>query len=254
MLAFESIIDLTRPMSVATWKDFVRIIESNHRIAHTYETLVSGIHFAAKTALPGAPLKSLMICSAQPGEGKTTVSVGLTLTMALAGRRVLLVDADARRPAVHEIFELSSKPGFTDVLAEASDVKLNDVVQHVALDRPNASVDIVPSGPPLPAHANPLASSRLAPFIAAASEQYHLVVFDSPPVLAVSDSCFLAPVVSGVIFVVGTGSVQERDAKLAKDRIQKAGGRLLGFVMNRFDDPHSPGYHPYEGYYDFSRT
>lgn len=242
-------------MSLATWKDFLRIIESNSRIAHTYETLASSIHFAAKTALAGVPLKSLMVCSAQPGEGKTTVSVGLALTMALAGRRVLLVDADVRRPRVHEIFELRDKPGFTDVLADASDVKVNDVAQRVALDRQNAVLDIVPSGPQFPAHANPMASPRLEAFIAAACEQYDLVVLDSPPVLAVSDACFIAPVVSGVIFVVGTGTVQERDAKLAKDRIQRTGGRLLGFVMNRFDDSqYGAGYHPYEGHYDFSRT
>ena len=242
-------------MSAATWKDFLRIIESDRRIAHTYETLVSSIHLAAKTAFSGAPLKSLMVCSAQPGEGKTTVSMGLTLTMALSGRRVLLVDADTRKPMVHEIFALSGNPGFTDILAETSDLTLKDVVQRVALERHNAALDIVPSGPPAPTHANPMASSRLQTFVAAACEEYDLVVLDSPPVLAVSDPCFLAPVVSGVIFVVDTGTVQERDAKLAKDRIQKAGGRLLGFVMNRFDDAQAgPGYHPYEGYYDFSRT
>jgi capsular exopolysaccharide synthesis family protein len=241
-------------MSLATWNDFLRIIESNPRIAQTYETLLSSLRFAEKNTPSASALKSFMVCSAQPGEGKTTVSVGLTLTMALGGQRVLLVDADTRKPKLQEIFELSEKRGFTDVLSETSDVELRKVVQSVALPR-GQSLDIIPSGNRLTTHPNPLASARLEAFVAAASKQYEVVLFDSPPVLAVSDSCFLAPLVSGVIFVVGAGTVQERDAKLAKDRIEKAGGHLLGFVMNRFDDSRNgPGYHPYEGYYDISRA
>jgi capsular exopolysaccharide synthesis family protein len=241
-------------MSLATWNDFLRVIESNPRIAQTYETLLSSLRFAEKNTPSASPLKSLMVCSAQPGEGKTTVSVGLALTMALGGQRVLLVDADTRKPKLQEIFELSDKRGFTDVLAEASGVELRDVVQSVALQR-GQTLDIIPSGNRLTAHPNPMASSRLEAFVALACKQYEVVLFDSPPVLAVSDPCFLAPLVTGVIFVVGAGTVQERDAKLAKDRIQKAGGRLLGFVMNRFDDSRDgPGYHPYEGYYDSSKA
>jgi protein-tyrosine kinase len=240
-------------MSLATWKGFLRVLDSNTRIAQTYETLQSSLRFAEKNIPAAQPLKSLMICSAQPGEGKTTVSVGLALTMALSGQRVLLVDADTRKPRVQEIFEFDDSQGFTDVLAEKSQVELRDVVKRVALER-GLTIDVVPSGGRLPAHANPMSSSRLDAFIGTASAQYDVVVFDSPPVLAVSDSCFLAPLVTGVVFVVGAGTVQERDAKLAKERIQKAGGRLLGFVMNRFDDTRDgPGYHPYEGYYDNSK-
>ncbi len=242
-------------MSLVTWKDFLRIIESNPRIAQTYETLLSSLHFAEKTAPAGLPLKSLMVCSAQPGEGKTTVSVGLSLTMALSGKRVLLVDADTRKPKLHEIFELSDQRGFTDVLADGSDVKLREVVRRIDLQREQAVLDIVPSGAQPPVHPRLMASAGLEAFVAAACQQYDVVLFDSPPVLAVSDPCFLAPLVSGVIFVVGAGTVQERDAKLAKDRLQKAGGRLLGFVMNRFDDPQSgPGYHPYDSYYVSSKA
>jgi capsular exopolysaccharide synthesis family protein len=241
-------------MSLATWNDFLRIIESNPRIAQTYETLLSSLRFAEKNTPAASPLKSLMVCSAQPGEGKTTVSVGLALTMALSGQRVLLVDADTRKPKLREIFELTEKRGFTDVLAEDSKVELRDVVQAVALQSGRA-LDIIPSGSRLSAHQNPMASLRLDAFVAAACKEYEVVLFDSPPVLAVSDPCFLAPLVTGVIFVVGSGTVQERDAKLAKDRLQKAGGRLLGFVMNRFDDSRDgPGYHPYEGYYDNSKA
>ena len=240
-------------MSLATWKDFLRTIESNPRIAQTYETLRSSLHLAQKNATAGSPLKSVMVCSAQPGEGKTTVSVGLALTMALTGQRVLIVDGDARKPKVHEIFELPVRHGLTDVLADGSKLEIVDVVQKVALQRDQIGLDVVSSGTPVPPHANPLAAARLAVCVATVSERYDVVVFDSPPVLAVSDACFLAPLVTGVLFVVGTGTVQERDAKLAKDRIQKAGGNLLGFVMNRFDDSRNgPGYHPYEGYYENS--
>lgn len=251
-------VDVNRPtlaMSLATWRDFLRVMESNLRIAQTYETLLSSLQLAEKSATAPLLLKSLMVCSAQPGEGKTTVSVGLALTMALAGKRVLLVEADLRKPKLHEIFELNDKRGLTDVLAEVSTIELRDVVQSIDLERQQRVLQIVLSGSQLPAHPNLMASRRLGAFVAAACEQYEVVLFDSPPVLAVSDPCFLAPLVTGVIFVVGAGTVPERDAKLAKDRLQKAGGRLLGFVMNRFDDVrHGAGYHPYEGYYDSSRA
>lgn len=240
-------------MGLATWKDFLHIIRSNDRIAQTYETLSSSLYFAGKSVAPGAPLKSVMVCSAQPGEGKTTVSVGLALTMALSGKRVLLVDADARKPKMHEIFELSDTRGFTDVLADPPQVQLRDVSKRIDLQRDEGSLDVVTSGTRVPVQPNPMASPRLEAFITAACTQYDIVLFDSPPVLAVSDPCFLAPLVTGVIFVVGAGTVQERDAKLARDRLQKAGGRLLGFVMNRFDDSRDgPGYHPYGSYYNSS--
>jgi capsular exopolysaccharide synthesis family protein len=228
-------------------------MDTNFRIAQTYETLLSSLQLAEKADPSMPPLKSLMVCSAQPGEGKTTVSVGLALTMVLNGKRVLLVDADARKPRLHEVFEVSGKRGFTDVLAEMRPIELADVVHRVSLPGDKTAIDVVSSGGRLPAHSNLMASPRLEMFVAAATDRYDAVLFDSPPVLAVSDPCYLAPVVAGVIFVVGAGTVQERDAKLAKDRIQKAGGRLLGFVMNRFDDAdNGPGYHPYQGYYDSS--
>jgi capsular exopolysaccharide synthesis family protein len=235
-------------MNLSTWKDFLAILESNTRVSQTFETLLSSLTFVERG---GSPLSTLMISSTQPHEGKSTISALLALTMALAGRRVLLIDADARRPKLHEIFEVSYKHGFTDILDAGSSLTLGDVVQKVPIPRDRTAIDIIPSGTLLPIHSNPLASPRLESLVKAASEQYENVLFDSPPALSVSDPCFLAPFVKGVLFVVGSGTVQERDAKLAKARIEKAGGHLVGFVMNRFDATrYGPGYHPYEGYYD----
>src|SRR5262249_43987004 len=143
--------------------------------------------------------KSIAVTSAGPGEGKSMMSSNLSVALAQTGLRVLMIDADMRRPRVHEIFNLPQEPGLSNLLV--GDCKPSEGIRRVG-NVPN--LWILPSGmiPPNPAEL--LGSKRFEEYLATLGEQFDWVVIDSPPVLAVSDASVLANLASGVVFVVGS--------------------------------------------------
>ena len=190
--------------------------------------------------------------SAQPEEGKTTVSVNLALTMILAGKKVLILDADLRKPRVHQIFKLENTQGFSDVITGR--LAAETVVQTVRVTaerRENKGIlSVITSGKITPNFFSTVGLPKLKEAIDYFRNVYDIVLLDSSPVLSVSDALLIAPMVDGIILVLNTGVITEKDAKHAKERLeQAAGGHILGAVMNRFDDKlHGSGFHPYYGY------
>ena len=211
--------------------------------AEAYRVLRTNLHYAN----PDAPLRRLLITSAGPGEGKSTTASNLGVAMAQNERAVLLVDTDLRRPVLHTIFRQPSSPGLSSYLV--GDALLDAVIQKTAI--PNLS--IVASGPTPPNPAELLASRRMQDFIATVSERFDTVVFDSPPVLAVSDACTLASMVDGVLLIVGSGNAPQAALRRAKEQIMGVRGRIIGAVVNRFDagaSGYSKRYYDtYDGYY-----
>jgi capsular exopolysaccharide synthesis family protein len=226
-------------------REFLRRLRSDRGARHPWETLSSSLALAASDRA----IRSLLVCSSQPREGKTTVATHLALHLALSGERVVLVDADLRRPQLHRLFELSNDRGFADLLEGRAAIA--EIGHRIDLGADaSASLRVVPSGAGDPAAFQALGTSKLRALVASLLADCDRVIFDTPPALAVSDALFLAPAVDGVVFVVGADAVPAADARLAKERIAKADGHLLGFVMNRFDETeHGPGYHPYHDYY-----
>jgi capsular exopolysaccharide synthesis family protein len=193
-----------------------------------------------------------LLTSTQPEEGKTTVTINLALTMMLAGKRILIVDADLRRPRIHHILNLADTGGFADLLAGKLGVQ--DVIQVLELASDTGQDDyilsVITSGRPSPNSFKLLASPKVKEAIVHFTETFDTVLLDSPPALSVSDSLLLAPMVDGVILVVNTGAVTEKDARRAKERLEQAGGHILGVAMNRFSEKlHGPAFHPYHSYY-----
>jgi capsular exopolysaccharide synthesis family protein len=227
-------------------RDYLERLRTDRRVAQAWETLGSSLALVGSDKL----LRTLLVCSTQPQEGKTTVATHLEMVAALAGERVLLVDADLRRPRLHTLFEIPIEGGFADLLEGRA--VLADVARPFDLGAgARGALRVVPSGAGSAASVPLLASAKLADVVAALGANVDKVILDSPPALSVSDALFLAPAVDGVVFVVGAGAVAEREAVLAKQRLANSGARLLGFVMNRFDDAeHGPGYHPYHAYYE----
>jgi protein-tyrosine kinase len=213
--------------------------------AEAYRVLRTNLHYAN----PDAPLKRVLVTSTAPGEGKSTTLANLAITLAQAERSVLVVDADLRRPVVHEMFRLKSTPGLTSYLA--GDALLDAVVSKTHI--PNLAM--VPSGPTPPNPAELLASRRMREFLETMSERYDVTLFDSPPVLAVTDACALASMMDGVIFVVGSGRIQQAPLRRARDQILAAQGRILGVVVNQFDARAADGYSRsyYQKYYGKDR-
>ncbi len=191
--------------------------------------------------------RTLVVTSAGPGEGKSMFSSNLSVSLAQAGQRVLHIDADMRRPRVHEIFEASQEPGLSNLLV--GDCKPSEAVRRTAVQ----NLWILPAGmiPPNPAEL--LGSKRCTDYFATLREHFDWVVIDSPPVLAVADASVLANAATGVIFVVGADQTTRQTAKAAIEQLQSIGARITGAVLNRADVQRNPYY--YSAYYrkEYSR-
>ncbi len=193
-------------------------------------------------------VRTIVVTSAGPGEGKSLFSANLSVSLAQAGQRVLHVDADMRRPRVHEIFEFSQEPGLSNLLV--GDCKPSEAVRKVT-GVPGLAV--LPAGmiPPNPAEL--LGSKRFDEYFATLSELFDYVIIDSPPVLAVADASILANTASGVVFVVGADPTSRHAARAAIDQLVAVQAHVIGAVLNRVDLEHNPYY--YSTYYrkEYSR-
>jgi len=191
--------------------------------------------------------RTIVVTSAGPGEGKSLVSSNLSVALAQAGQRVLHIDADMRRPRVHDIFETSQEPGLSNLLV--GDCKPSEAVRKTSV----SNLWILPAGmiPPNPAEL--LGSKRCTEYFSRLSEHFDWVVIDSPPVMAVADAAVVANSATGVVFVVGSDQTSRHAAKAAIEQLQSVGAHLVGAVLNRADVHRNPYY--YSAYYrkDYSR-
>jgi capsular exopolysaccharide synthesis family protein len=192
-------------------------------------------------------VRMIVVTSAGPGEGKSMFSSNLSVSLAQAGQRVLHIDADMRRPRVHEIFELSHEPGLSNLLV--GDCKPSEAVRMTSVQ----NLCVLPAGmiPPNPAEL--LGSKRCTEYFATLSEHFDWVIIDSPPVLAVSDASILANSATGVLFVVGADQTSRRTAKAAVDQLHSVQAHIIGAVLNRVDLQRNAYY--YSTYYrkEYSR-
>lgn len=223
------------------------MLKSNAEIAQSYDTLLSSLYVMNSTR----HIKTIMVTSTQPGEGKTTVVVTMALAMTFGGKKALVIDADLRKPRVHAIMGLQNTGGVADVLNGSyteRTIQMINVEQQKSEKQPTLSV--MTTGRVSENSFNILTSPKLKEALEDLKTEYEMVLLDSPPVLSVSDALLLAPLVDGIIMVLNTGIVSQTDALRAKERIEQAGGQILGVVMNRFDEKlHGPGFHPYSSYY-----
>jgi polysaccharide biosynthesis transport protein len=185
--------------------------------------------------------KSIVITSSVPGEGKTMVSSNLAIALAQSGQRVLIIDADMRRPKVHEVFDLPQEPGLSNVLvgnAKASESVKKTSVQGLWY----LGAGLIPPNP-----AELLGSVRFHDFLTSLREHFDWVVIDSPPVMAVTDAVVVSNVASGVLFVIGAEMTSRHVAARALDQLGGANACVVGAVLNRVDIEGNPYY--YSHYY-----
>lgn len=172
-------------------------------------------------------MKRIAITSSGPFEGKTTVSINLALTMAETGKRVLLIDADLRKPKVHKTLNMPSEPGISNVLTQQEE--LANVIKKV----PNFdSLDVVTCGviPPNPTEL--LGSHQMEAFIASIEDDYDYIIFDTPPIGLVADTAVLSKMLDGVIWVVSYGRTVKETAHFAKDTLDSVNANIIGCVFN----------------------
>jgi capsular exopolysaccharide synthesis family protein len=194
----------------------------------------------------GHPPKFILFTSATPSEGKTTTASNLACILAQGAVRVLLIDADLRRPNVHHRFGLTGKLGLTTVLAGTS--TLEEALQRVP-EMPN--LDILPSGPVPPFPSEMLSSESMRTLLERLGGQYSHIVIDSPPILSVTDGVILGRVVDAVVLVIRHGKSNKNIMRRARDLLARSGAPVAGLVLNAVD-LNSPEYYGYYGYSGYS--
>ena len=197
-------------------------------------------------ATAGHPPKVILFTSATPSEGKTTAATNLASVLSQGGARVILIDADLRRPNVHHRFGLTGKLGLTSVLAGSS--TLEEALQRVP-EMPN--LDILPSGPVPPFPTEMLSSESMHALLERFRTTYSYVVIDSPPILSVTDAVILGRVVDAVVLVVRHGKSNKSVMRRTRDLLARSGAPMAGIVMNAVD-LNSPEYYGYYGYSGYS--
>ncbi|MBA3469226.1 MAG: polysaccharide biosynthesis tyrosine autokinase [Herpetosiphonaceae bacterium] len=215
-------------------------LEPRSPAAESFRTLRTNMQFSnidAKT-------RTIIVTSAQPEEGKSTVVANLAWTLSQSGQRVILIDADLRKPMIHRIFELSNEYGLTNLLTNADDAAM----ASLAIRQITPTLWVVPSGPQPPNPSELLSSKRMEMLIWLFQQEYDWVLFDTPPVLTVTDPLALAPRTDGVL-LVAEGKRTRRDM-LVRSRLalETVGAKIIGIAVNKLDQ-RAEGYYAYYTYY-----
>ncbi len=242
-------------LSVATSKEAVELItiaRPQSQMSESYRALRTSLLL---TSL-GAPPKTILITSALPQEGKTTTSINTATVLAQKGTRVLLIDADLRRPSIHKTLGMGPRIGLSNVLTGGSTVQQATVRSSVL---PN--LFILPAGTPPPNPAELLASSQMMDMLAELRDQYDHIIVDTPPTLSVTDAVVLSTRADAVVLVIRSGQTTKPALRRSRDILAQVNARVAGVLLNAvdLDSPDYYYYYEYQGkygqrYYDEDMT
>jgi capsular exopolysaccharide synthesis family protein len=189
----------------------------------------------------GAPPKTILITSSQPGEGKTTTAVNTAILLSQLGASVLLIDADLRRPAVHTALKIPHGRGISNYLS--SHTPLDDLIVKL----PISSLSVLPCGPIPPNPAELISSDRMKELLRALSRRFDHILIDSPPMVSVTDPIILSTMVDGLILVVQAGRSTRELARRSRRELARVGARVFGVVLNNVN-VRREGYDDYDYY------
>ena len=242
-------------LSVAASKEAVELITLSRpqsQMSESYRALRTSLLLTSV----GAPPKTIVITSALPQEGKTTTSINTATVLAQKGTRVLLIDADLRRPSIHKMLGMGPRAGLSNVLTGGT--TLQDATVRSTL-LPN--LFILPAGTPPPNPAELLASSQMMDLLAELREQYDHIVVDTPPTLSVTDAVVLSTRADAVVLVIRSGQTTKPALRRSRDILAQVNARVAGVLLNAvdLDSPDYYYYYEYQGkygqrYYDENMT
>jgi capsular exopolysaccharide synthesis family protein len=218
--------------------DMISIKNPKSQAAEAFRTLRTNIQFSSLDE----DIRTIVVTSTQPGEGKSTVVSNLAITMAQSGKKILLIDCDLRKPTIHKKLGVDNKDGLTTLLAKEK--KFDEIVKATDIN----NFYILTSGPIPPNPAELLGSKKMKGLIEELNGYFDVILFDAPPVLAVTDAQVLATYCNGVVFVAGYGQAEKLAVVRAKELISKVGGKIIGVVINRVPN-NSKSYYYYN--YDY---
>jgi non-specific protein-tyrosine kinase len=201
--------------------------------AEAYRTLRTNIQFSSLDK----PLQTLLFTSTGADEGKSTTLANLAVTMAQAEQRVILVDCDLRRPTLHTLFSVANEAGLTSAILQPDDAPLPLNETSVA------GLRLLTSGPLPPRPADLLGSRRMEALIARLRAEADMVLFDTPPVIAVTDAAVLATRLDGVLLVLQAGKTRRDRAREARRLLEKVKANIVGVVLNNAKQEVGYGYY-----------
>jgi polysaccharide biosynthesis transport protein len=210
--------------------------------AEAYRTLRTNIQFSSLDK----DIKTLVVTSTKPGEGKSTIISNMAITMAQSGKKVLLLDCDLRKPSIHKKFTLSNSKGLTNVLLK--DKKFEDCINATDVD----NLHVVTSGPVPPNPSELLGSNKFKLLLKHLSTIYDVVLIDTPPVLIVTDSQILSSICDGTVILTCHGETEKEALIEGKSLLQKVNSNILGVVLNKVPEG-GKGYY-YGKYYGRKST
>jgi capsular exopolysaccharide synthesis family protein len=209
-------------------------------VAEAYRTVRTAVYFGQS----GGVARTILVTSPTPGDGKTTLASNLAIAMAQAGNRILLLDADFRKPTQHKIFELDKRIGLSSVLA--GEAKLEAAIHGTAVP----GLDVLPCGP-IPANPSEILNSQtFADMLEELMGRYDHILLDSPPIMPVTDARILAASCDATVLALRAERSTRKGAIYARDMLHSVGSQILGVVVN--DVPRKKGVYGY--YYTYGET
>jgi protein-tyrosine kinase len=204
-------------------RNLITFFSPRAAISEQYRTIRTNIQFSSVDE----SIKTLLITSSGPAEGKSTTVANLAVVFAQQGKKVLLIDADLRKPTVHYTFQVENLIGLTNVLTKQA------TIEEAVTQSKVENLFLLTSGPIPPNPAEQLGSKAMEELLTTTTEEFDMIIFDTPPVLAVTDAQILANKCDGTILVVNSGKTEIEPAIKAKELLLSSKGKLLGVVLNQ---------------------
>jgi polysaccharide biosynthesis transport protein len=235
----------TKRLVIASSKESVELITQvrpQSQMAESYRALRTSLLLSNL----GAPPKIIMVTSALPQEGKTTTSINCAVVLAQKGIRVLLIDADLRRPSIHKTLGMGPRSGLSNVLTGSATLQ-----QAITRSPILPNLSILPAGTPPPNPAELLASSNMRDVLNRLREEYDHVVVDTPPTLSVTDAVVLSPRADAIVLVIRSGQTTKQALRRSRDVLMQVNAKVSGVLLNAVDlsSPDYYYYYEYKGKY-----
>lgn len=191
-----------------------------------FRSLSTNIEFSSF----GDKIKSIVVTSSLPCEGKSTIVSNLAVTMASSGKKVVIVDCNLRKPNIHKRFSISNYKGLTNVLTQ------NGKIYEAVMGTYVYNLFVIPSGPVPPNSSELIGSKKMKEILFELTNDFDMVLIDSPPILYISDAQILSALSQGTLFVIPYGKLEKDTLLNTKEKIEKVGGKILGVVINKIPD------------------
>lgn len=216
-------------------------LDPRSSLAEAYRQLRTSILLSTAGHAP----KSLLITSSLPSEGKTTTAINTAISLAQTGAKVLIIDADMRRPRLHSVFNVSNAEGLSTILS--SELNGNEILDVIQKEE-TTKLYLLPSGPVPPNPAELIGSEQMAKLLGLLQNNFTHVVVDSPPIASFTDGVLIASMVDGVILVVNSGKSSRQIVRRSRQLLQDIGAKIFGVVLNNVNLRSQDNYY-YQSYY-----